>query len=365
MRLFLALIACLALVAAAFATARGDSSAGIQYDEISRSILPGATPPPPGAFAADLALVHDGKIVSENPMMAQMPSAPAMPKLSPLSFLGAIFNPAAALLSLGTQALMGGIMGGMTGGMMSKYRNYESGQLEHVTYYGTMARAENRATGHILITDIGKQRQFDIDPAARSYRAMNFSDMAVAPVPQTGKSGGTATVTVDAHSIKSAGQPIEGVATDMYETVEDVVVSNASGTCRNMHMRFDTVQFVATTLAAPSGSSSTFDQLMRSRPEMAAGPNCAAQVAVHTDGVAPPADRLIIYSRMTMSMPEMQAQLKEEAAKAQPQGQKLPDWMSSGAMSFSMVTERGNVRPVAPADASALFVVPAGFTLTH
>lgn len=363
MRLFVAIVVCLALLAAMFAVARGDAAAGIQYDEISRFIMPGATPPPPGAFATDLALVHDGKIVSENPMISQMPVMPAMPKLTPFSFLGAIFNPLGTLLGMGTQALMGGIMGGMEKGMLSKYRHYESGQLQHVAYDGTMGRAENRATGHVLITDTVKLRQYDLDPTTQSYRVENFSGAQNPPVPQTTSGGGTASVTVDIRTTKSAGMAFEGVDTDLYEIVEDVTVSKPTGTCKPMHMRFDTLQYVAENLAAPAGTSATLDQVMRAHPELAAGPNCTATTAVHTDNVAVPADRLILYSRMTMSMPDVQAQLKAESAKAQTQGQKLPSWMTSGSVNFTTVTERGNVRPLTQADSGALFSVPPGFTL--
>lgn len=361
MRLLLALVVCLALLAATFASARGDEAGGIEYDEISRSILPGASPPPPGAFQSDLALVRDGKIITENPMMAQMPAAPAMPKLSPWSFLGAILNPAAALLGAVSQLLMGGMEKGIT----SKYRNYESGQLQRVAYYGTMGRAENRATGHVLITDTVKLRQYDLDPASQSYRVVDLASAQAAAMPDSNSSGGSATVTVDVRTVKSDGQSIEGAGTDLYEIVEDVTVSNASGQCRAMHVRFDTLQYVAKNLAAPAGTSATFDAMIRAHPEFAAGPKCSATATVHTDGVRVPADRLILYSRMTMSMPEQQAQLKAEAAKAQAQGQALPDWVKNGSMEFSMVTERGNVRTIGAEQAASLFSVPPSFTLAH
>jgi hypothetical protein len=266
-------------------------------------------------------------------------------------------NPMGALLGMGLSAIMGGV----TSGMMNKYRNYESGQLQHVAYYGAMGRAENLATKHVLITDLTKQRQYDLDLATKSYRVVG-TPQNFAPG-QSDKSGGAASVTLDVHTTKSAGQPIEGADTDLYETIEDVNVTNASGGCRNLHLRLDTVRYVAKTLAAPRGSSTTIDQLFLTHPEFAAGPNCTAQVTTHTDAVAIPGDRLILYSRMTMSMPEMQEQMKAEAAKAQAEGGQLPPWMKNGSMDVSMVTERGNVRRLTRGDTASLFSVPEGFAL--
>lgn len=328
------------------------AATGIQYEEISRSIMAGATAPPPGSFQSDLAQVHDGKLVSANPMMAQQP---AMPTFNAMSIFSLALNPLGGLMGLAESAMMGSVMSGM----MSKYKNYESGQLQRVAYYGQFGRVENLATKHVLITDMQKQVAYDVDESTQSYRLTPFNpERASAAMPSTQQSGaGSADVAVNTLTTKSAGQRIEGIDTDLYDTVTDVTVSNATGKCRNMQMRLETVQFVATSVSTPGESSATMDQILRSHPEMMAGQACVAQVHASGSGPTLPTDRLIVYSRTSISAPEMEAQAK----KAQAQGGQVPSWMTSGGPMVTMVTERGNIRPLAEGDVAALFAVPAGF----
>lgn len=347
MKRIFALVACVALVAP------NAPAYGVQYDEISRSIMPGATAPPPGAFHSDYAQLRDGKLIAENPMMAQMPQQPAMPKLSGFSLLGIALNPIAGLASLAMQAAMGSI----TSGMMSKYRNYESGQLQRVAYYGGFGRSENVATKHVVITDVRLGKQYDVDLSAHSYKVNAFSAFVPAAPPSSGGSG-TAQVHVLAQTTLSEGQEIEGAATDLYTTVQDVTIANASGKCRNMHMRMETVQYVAKNVAAPSGNTATFDRIYRDHPELAAGPDCAASVTASSTGPAVPSNRLVLYSRTTLSFPDMDAKMQAEV-QAHPDA--LPAF-ARGPMHVVAVTERGNVRQMANADVTALFAVPAGFT---
>ena len=57
----------LSLAAALSVPIAGAQTAGIQYDEISRVIMPGATPPPPGAFATDVAAMQNGVLTRNAP----------------------------------------------------------------------------------------------------------------------------------------------------------------------------------------------------------------------------------------------------------------------------------------------------------
>jgi hypothetical protein len=364
MKVFAVSLLCLALIAATGTSMQTSAGAGIQYDEISRTIMMGATPPPPGAFETDLAQVHDGKIVSANPMMANMPSVSSMmmPKFGLGSIFGAIMNPMGALMGMATQALMGGIMGGVMNGMMNKYRNYESGQLQHFAYYGNFTSFENMATKKLTIMDLAKREQYELDLAAQSYKVAPFGDWR-SQIPQPSGGEGSASIDVNVNTTQKAGANVEGYDTDVYETIEDVTVTNAAGGCRNGHIRFETVQYVAKGLFVPSGSSMTLDQVMAQYPQFAAGGNCAATVSAHRNGSSVPPDRLVLYSRLTMTMPEMQAQMQQEAAQAGAAGQQLPSWMKSGTMAFSMVTERGNVKPVTAVDTASLFTVPSSFKL--
>lgn len=361
MKTFLAFAALAALFAVTTASAQTPADAGIQYEEISRTIMMGATPPPPGGFEADFAQVHDGKIVSVNPLVAAIPKMPAMPKMGFSSFLGMIFNPAAALMNIAMQAALGSITSNAMNGMVSKYRNYESGQLQRFAYYGGFSRFENVATKHLTIADPTKQQQYEMDLESQSYKITPITADWRSQLPKPAGTQGTASIDLAIQTTQQPGLTIEGYDTDLYSTVEDVTVTNATGSCHNMRMRLEIAQYLSKTVSMTTGTSMTLDQMLGDNPQFAAGSNCVANVTSHKSGVDVPGNRLVLYSRMAMEMPDQEAQMRQAAQKMAAEGQTVPDFMKIGGPVMVMVTERGNIKSVAASDVSTLFAVPSGF----
>lgn len=359
MRLFFVVVACAALLVTTLAATSSGTESGLQYDEISRVLAPGSTPPPPGAFQTDYAQLRDGKLMAENQMMPsaqqmqQMQSA-MMPQMGLSTILVGLLNPGMALLQLVQGAAMGGIMGGMASGMMNKYRRYQSGQLQRFAFYGTLAREENVATKKVYITDAQKDREIQLDLNAQTYKVGNVTNPMDQKVPAP-SGGGSAQIDVSAQTTQGQHQTIEGIDAVLYDTVENVAITNATGGCLKSNMRVETVQYVAPGISVPPAMAMTFDRILRDHPEFAAGPHCTPSINRRAGGVQVPQDRLIVYSRTTIDMPEEQAKLN------QMQGS-LPPYMRGKSMGIAIVTERGNVKPVAQTDVQTLFSVPSGYT---
>jgi len=238
--------------------------------------------------------------------------------------------------------------------MMNKYRHYESGQLQRFAFYGTLAREENVATKKAFISDAQKSKEIQLDLNAQTYKVGDISNPMNQQLPAP-SGGGSAQIDVHAQTTKGDRQTFEGIDAVSYDTLESVAVTNATGSCQKINMRVETVQYVATGISVPPAVAMTFDRIFRDHPEFAAGPHCTASVTRRTSGVQVPQDRLIVYSRTTISMPE------EEVKIGQMQGS-LPPYMRGKSMDMSIVTERGNVKSVAQGDVPALFGVPPGFT---
>lgn len=348
----LLLLACFAMLGAT-ATRAEETSAPfppIQYDEVSHAVLPGTTPAPPAqAFAADFAQARDGRIYSK---MQQQPS-PAAPVMRPHlgfgDFLSGIFNPMGALMNVGMQMVMGGIMGAMMGGMTPGAANgeIESGRVTHFAYYQGYIRFESLADNTATIVDAKVRNRTQLDLAKRQYKILP-AEGEQPPLPagaqNAGSEAGNATVKLDTQRTSGADLTIAGIETTEYDVVTTIDIANGTGSCSNVKMRMETVQYVAKTLLGPGGSFDSFAQYLTERPEMLAGTGCAGKVTATNSGPAIPANHLVLYSRtlMTPEMPDMN------------EGANIPKvWM---------VMERGNVKPVTPQETAALFSVPPGFT---
>lgn len=319
----------------------------IQYDEISRTVMLGATPAPAAdAFTADASQVKDGKITSK------MPQAPSMPQMGGglgSSLLGSIFNPMGALMNIGMQMVMGSIMSSVMSGAMHG-GNIESGRETHVAFYGTMARFENYAEKTVTIVDMKTSKRTELDLAKRQYR-VSAVDSQMQAMPQMGSAGGaegsgTANVTLTVVRTQGGTATIAGVEAAEYDTTATIAIANATGSCHDMTMQFQTVEYYANATPAPGGSRPTLTKALIDHPEMLAGQGCTAKAQVSQSGPALPENRLMLYSRTQISSPEMEAAAKQSGHAPQQM------WM---------VMERGNIRPVTAAEAAGLFTVPEGF----
>jgi len=316
----------------------------LQYDEISRAILPGETAAAPAdAFATDFAQAHDGKITSKiaHSGMPQMPK----PHFGFGGILSAALNPMGALMNIGLQMVMGGIMGAMMGGAMRG--EMESGRVYHYAYYEGSMRSESIADKTAMIFDGKTRTGTQLDLAKQQYKIMSQQNAPAAMPPAgesgSGNDGGNVDIGLNTERTKGADAVIGGVETTEYDVVTTVTISNGSGSCNNMKMRMETTEYVANTLLGPSGSTAMFAQVLTQHPEYLAGTGCAGKVTSSDTGPPIPENHFIVYSR-TVMVPEMPGM--DAAAKA-PQ--------------FAMVVERGNIKPVSAAEATALFTVPAGF----
>jgi hypothetical protein len=341
----LLLTACFA--ALAFAIARPATPA-IQYDEISRAILPGSTPAPPNiAFATDSAQLKDGKIYQTMKPQGPPPSMMA-PQMGLGSIFGAIFNPMGALMGMGEQMLMGAIMGGMMGGA-THAQTVESGRATRIAYYGEMMRYDNLAENTVTLYDAKNRTRTQIDLTKRQYKTV-AADSAMpampSPPPSGSRDAGSANVRIDVQRTQGGDATIADLPATEYDTVTNVMISGATGSCHDMTLSIHTVEYAAKTVAPPGVSAPTFSSVLLSRPEVLAGEGCTAKVQTTANGPAAPANSLVLYSRTSLEIPEM-------AAMAAQMGQK--------PQQFWMVTERGNVRPVTASEAATLFSVPAGF----
>jgi hypothetical protein len=343
----LLLAVCFAVASSAISSAEETAAPFplLQYDEISRAVLPGETlPAPSDAFTTDYAHAHDGKITSKIAQSA-MPQIPK-PHFGFGDILSAAFNPMAALMNVGLQMAMGGIMGAMMGGMMRG--EMESGRLYHFAYFEGSMRSESLADKTAMIFDAKTRTGTQLDLAKQQYKLVpqQTAGEAIPPAgePATRGDGDSATIDLNTQRTQGVDAVIAGVETTEYDVVTTVTIPNGSGSCNNMKMRMETTEYVADTVLGPSGSTGMFATLLAQHPEYFAGSACSGKVTSSDSGPQIPENHFVIYSR-TVIVPDMPG--ADKAAAHAPQ--------------IAMVVERGNIKPVSAEEARTLFSVPAGF----
>jgi len=294
--------------------------AALQYDEISRPLVPPNTPPPPGSFAADYQAAAT----------AQTPKPHG-------------FNPFTAVHD--AQEMMKAV----TAGRVTRYAFY-NGWIRRDDVNAQTATIEKCDRHQYITLDLGK-RTYSITtqtppcPAPSQYSGMP-------PVHGAGGGSGSVDVTVSATTTNLGPMTIDGIDTAGVDRAIELKMSNATGSCRNgmagMDVTVDAREYVSQ-ISVPRRfcplppSTSLTDLFTR----YGLGNGCTPAFHSEQGGNAAPflpgaesGKTLVLYSSSTLGVPNAPKQ----------------------AGGFGMVVERGNVKTLTPAEARALFEIPAGFT---
>lgn len=299
------------------AAAATPTPAALQYDEITRSVLPPTTPPPPGSFSADYAVA-----VAATP--------PSMPKMN----VGMIFNQAAAKAYAEQMQQMANAL-----------------HLTRYTYYRGWIRRDDPVAQTATIEKCDKRQYVKLDLAKRTYTTIDESAAcatpstlpAAPPAAPSQAEPGTVDVSATASNTSVGPLTIDGIATTGWNRDVEVKLANATGSCRNADLKMSMIQYVST-IKMPR----RFCPLPRGMSPLAAAGaaqgGCTPKIDtangnfdIESAGLGVgSSDNLVMFSTMSVG------------------GGK------SAAMGFFV--ERGNVRWIGAHDAAALFEIPAGFT---
>jgi hypothetical protein len=357
----IAAVAFAALIAPA--TPSAATAPGIAYDEIVR-VLVTATPPPPGNFQADLAAV---------------PTSPAPPSEHPAPRRRGVLGALEATVLRGTgdetaRDAAGGTASNAAADAMrrslglsfdalaSAMRAFAEPRLLRYAYWNGWVRVDDVAaqTATIRKCDIGQVITLDL--ARKTYRVSSPDEEPTpAPAPpapsrrgrgEAEDSAAPGTVAVDLRETTTSLGPlrIENEPASGYDTTTSVATSGATGSCRNGGATIRAVQYLAP-LERPTVNACPI--LPAPLPENAAatltrtrGGVCRPTFIAHRSGPTPPSTRLPLYSLVTF----------DDSNESSPGSRR-----SDIEPSFAFLTERGNLRPLGPAEADR-FAIPAGFT---
>lgn len=302
------------------AVAATPTPAALAYDEITRMILPPATPPAPGSFQNDYA---------------------------------AIVNASSGQSQANEQARAGGLAG-MVGRMMggnvpggNPMAMMTAGHLMRYTYYRGWMRTDDPVGQTATIEKCDEHRYITLNLAKKTYAIANARPACATPaMPMEGRGRapaaqepGTADLTMTSTAQSLGPMTIDGIATDGSDSSMHASMTNATGSCRDGSFSMSVIQYVSqirvprpycplprTMSAAPMGA-------------MGAGGGCKPTVHASGGGFINPADRLVMYSRIPVGA----------------------GGNGGNGAGMNMVIERGNVKWFGGAPAEALFAIPPGF----
>jgi hypothetical protein len=301
------------------AVAATPTPAALQYDELTRTVLPPATPPAPGTFAADYATAA---------------AATPMPKM-PSFNLTMMLNPAAQRAY--TQALQ---------------QMVNAAHLTRYTFYKGWIRRDDPVARTATIEKCDRHQYIKLDLANQTYSTIT-QDAACStmPAPMAGapstsrEAPGTVDVTATTTSQSLGPLTLDGMATTGWDRSVDLKLANATGSCRNAEFKMSLEQYVSN-VKVPH----RFCPLPRGmNPMQAAGAmqnGCKPTIAATENGNfdmdtmgldVGSSDNLVMFSRMSADLGR--------------QGQ-----------AFGMFAERGNVKWFGGPAADALFTIPPGFS---
>jgi hypothetical protein len=194
-----------------------------------------------------------------------------------------------------------------------------------------------------------------LDLAAKTYRIEAIGaipDMTDSPPPYQGPPGqgpspqpGTGKMDITSTATVLGPKTIDDVHTVGYNEDLKIVWTQSTGSCQDGNFETSLTEYVSDITPPLSKSNPGLKYSLAGHSPLTAGarPGCSPTTTTHhSGGAAIPGDRLYIWTLMTM-----------KGGTATQQG-------PAGA-SFSMLTERGNVRDIGPDDAS-LFEIPSDFT---
>lgn len=290
----------------------------LQYEQITRMVLPPASPPAPGTFSDDRQGIMSAA------------SAPAPQH----------------------HGMFGGIMNGMNSAM-SAMSMMRTGTLTRYTYYRNWLRTDDPVAQTATIEKCDLHQYITLDLAKHTY-TITSTLPAPQPAPAPGVPGGrsvenerpgTVDMTFTATHTNLGPRVIENIPTHGDSTVASMVMTNATGSCSDGSMSMQIVEYVSNV-----GIPRRYCPL----PRVSNMPASPEQMVVHggckphfhggasgMGGMMGSGNHLAMYRLMS-------------AGGAQTNGQ-----------SFKTLTEAGNVRWLYRPEAEALFSIPPGFTRTQ
>ena len=280
---------------------------GLQYDEITRMAIPPATPIPVGAFQSDYAAIMN-------------------PSAQSASAAGYSDEMAAAMKAAGVK-------------MPASMSNMMSGALLRYAYFKGWVRVDDpvKQTAEIRKCDI---HQFvELNLQKKTYSVSGQSMMQQETAAGAAASGpamyGTIKMVVASKGTALGPQSIDGVATNGYNLVNSMSITDVTGNCGQKGLM--------TTLMTEyvSGIHQPRAFCPMALTGMPYGGSCKPTMTNHASGAVPASDRLVMYSKMA-SLP--------------------PGVTDPNAAVGAFVMERGNVKVLFLPDAQALFTVPKDFT---
>ena len=294
--------------------------AALQYDEISRPLVPPNTPPPPGSFAADYQAAAT----------AQTPSPHG-------------FNPFTAMRD--AQAMMKAV---------------SAGRVTRYAYYNGWIRRDDVNAQTATIEKCDRHQYITLDLAKRTYSISTGTPPCPAPPPFSGappaqdQGGGSGTIdiAVNVSTTNLGPLTIDGIETAGFDRAIELKMSNATGSCRGSMNGMDVVMSqreyvshvpIPRRFCPLPQSSSLAETFARYGLGNGCKPNFHSQQGDAVAAFAPGLETgqtLVLYSRSTMGIPNAPKQ----------------------AAGIGTIVERGNVKWLGGAEAQALFDVPAGFT---
>jgi len=315
----------------------------IQYDEISRMIVPSATPPEPGSFDADY------QVAMSNATQATPTPAPRKHGLAGLT--NAINS-----METGNIANIGNGMMGMMGAMADLMRY---GRVMRYTFYLTKGwiREDDPGTQTATISKCSENQFITLNLAAKTYMLSsttpNSANCFTMPMPEKGENSpapakqqpGTEDLTIDVTSHSLGPRSIDGIATTGSSANFKVAATNATGSCRNGEFGYSVVRYTSGINPPRAFCPLPVPPPITTNPVNATAqggckPTLHGQMNFSLDQTA--SAKLDMYSLMTMQAST-----------------------DRGGRSISMLSERGHLTWLNRQQADALFSIPAGFTESH
>jgi hypothetical protein len=298
------------------------ASSGFVYDEMTKVLL-NTAPPQPGNFPADFKNAVDAGVAANN-----------LPKHHGLF---------AKMQDVADQAKA----------MMANLKN---GTPSTHYFLNDWERTDDPIHQTATIIRPDRKQIIHLDLANKTYRIEDMmSKMPLttdSPPPYQGPPGqepspkpGTGKLDITTSSTLLGPKTIDGVHTVGYTQDLKIVSTQSTGSCKDGNFETIMTEYVSDIEPPLAKSNPGLKYSLAGHPPLMTGamPGCDPTKTMHASGgAAPPADRLNLWTLMTMKL-----------AGQTDQGQ------MGGA--FTMLTERGNVRDLGSADAS-LFDIPAGFT---
>lgn len=294
--------------------------AALRYDEITRVVLPPASPPPPGSFPGDYQTLA---------------SATAAPQRR-------------GLFAIAQRA-------------MDAYQGATKGHLTRYAFYRGWVRTDDPLAQTATIEKCDQHQFVRLDLAKKTYTmsssalpcpttsAMPGADSN--PPQSSSEPPGTVDVTVKGTTANLGPLTIDGIATNGANHDLELSLTNATGSCKNADLKMTTTQYVSTI-----GTPRRYCPLPRTAAtnpiDLATGTHGGCKPTIHTQlhglgfGFGDEGNRIVMYLRIAFTGGSFA-------------GSDMPP-QQRGAI--SSVTERGNVTWLSGAPADALFAIPADFT---